>query len=81
MVGQLPMKGGWWDAPPALWDYNRSNKHCQSPQQDQKFHAPTTTEHKYDKTRNENWPLTGIELGSSRLVINGDNHYTIFSCY
>ena len=53
---------------------------------DQKFHAPTATEHKYDKTRIENRLLTGTELGSSRLVTNGHkltnchNHYTIFSC-
>ena len=35
------------------------------PNYDHKFHAPTATEHKYDKTRIENWPYTGIELGSS----------------
>ena len=49
--------------------------------QDCKFHAPTATEHKYDKTKIEHWPPTGIELGLSRLVTNGHNQYTIFSCY
>ena len=43
--------------------------------QDHKFHAPTATEHKYDKTTIENWPPTGMELRSSRMVINGCNHY------
>ena len=37
---------------------------------------PIATEHKYDKTRIENWPPTGIELRSSRLVTNDHNHYT-----
>ena len=36
----------------------------------------TATEHKYDKLRIKNWPPTGTELESSRLVTNGHNHYT-----
>ena len=32
IVGHLPLKAGWWDAPHALRDFNRSNNHCQSPQ-------------------------------------------------
>ena len=30
IVGHLPLKTVWWDAPPAPRDFNRSNKHCQS---------------------------------------------------
>ena len=41
-----------------------------------KFHAPTAPEHKYDKTRIENWLPTGTDLKSSRLVTNSHNHYT-----
>ena len=26
IVGQLPIKAGWWDAPLALWDFSWSNK-------------------------------------------------------
>ena len=28
IVGQTPIKVGWWDASLALWDFSRSNKHC-----------------------------------------------------
>ena len=28
IVGQMPIKAGWWDASLALWDFSRSNKHC-----------------------------------------------------
>ena len=36
---------------------------------------PPATEHKYDKTRIENWLPKGIELESSRLATNGHNNY------
>ena len=32
IVGQLPIKTGWWDPPHELRNFNRSNKHCQSSQ-------------------------------------------------
>ena len=77
IFGQLPIKAGWWDAPPALWDFNRSNNHCQSPQLGSQISGPTATEHKYDKTKIENW----LPTGPSRPVTNGHDHYTIFNCY
>ena len=36
----------------------------------------TAPEHKYDKLRIKNWPPTGTELESSRLVTDGHNHCT-----
>ena len=28
IVGQMPIKAGWWDSSLALWDSRQSNKHC-----------------------------------------------------
>ena len=28
IVGQMPIKAGWWDSSLALWDFSWSNKHC-----------------------------------------------------
>ena len=28
IVGQIPIKAGWWDASLKLWDFSQSNKHC-----------------------------------------------------
>ena len=78
IFGQLPTKAGWWDAPPALLDFHQSNKHCQSPQLGSQISCPwtaTATEHKYDKTRIENWPPRRIKRGSPRLITNGYSHY------
>ena len=56
--------------PRAHWDFNRSNKHCSQESATRTTNASTATEHKFDKTRIENWLPTGSVLGSSRLVTN-----------
>ena len=28
IVGQMPIKAGWWDSSLAIWDFSRSNKYC-----------------------------------------------------
>ena len=28
IVGQMPIKAGWWDSSLAIWDFSQSNKHC-----------------------------------------------------
>ena len=44
-----------------------------------KFHDPTDSEHKFNKTRIENWLSIGFELGFPRLRTYCHNHYTMFN--
>ena len=63
IVGQLPIKAGWWDASPALRDFNQSNKLCQSPQLGSQISWPHCYWTKIWKARIENWPPFGKRTG------------------
>ena len=28
IIGQMPIKAGWWDTSLALWDFSQNNEHC-----------------------------------------------------
>ena len=43
------------------------------------YFAPTDSEHKFNKTENENWLPLGYNLGSSWLGTRSHNHYTMFT--
>ena len=43
------------------------------------YFAPTDSEHKFNKTENENWLPLGYNLGSSWLRTRSHNHYTMFT--
>ena len=53
IVGQLPIKAGWWDAPPALRDFNRRNKRRQSSQ----VGSEISGSHCYYHPREQSWGL------------------------
>ena len=42
-----------------------------------KFYDPSDSEHKFHKTRIENWLIAVFELGSPWLRIYGHNQYTM----
>ena len=46
-----------------------------------KFDAHTASEQEFCKTGNENWPPAAIDLGFSRSVTGGHNHYTMSTYY
>ena len=45
-----------------------------------KRYAPTDSEHKFNKTKIENWLPIVFNLRSSRLGTCSHNHYTMFNC-